>query len=184
MTQRVFIAIPTNEVIAEIITNIQKDVNLSVNWVRWVHPNLAHITLIFLGETTKNRLELIKNLLQDALKETTIFNLQLSRLGAFPNSKMPRIVYLSINEPNTAPLTSLQKRISIYLSKNNINFDKKTWTPHITIGRIPEPQKINMKFIDSYEKYSWPITHIDLVESLLGPNGPQYKTLAEYKLLP
>jgi 2'-5' RNA ligase len=145
---RVFIAIELSESVCD---TIQKQTTrlrqtLGNDLIRWVPTQNMHLTLKFLGDTTTSHLEFLKQLLAREAKSHPQFNLQLGGLGAFPNSKRPRLLWIGIHAP--ADLVSLQKSIESGTSRLGYEQEERAFSPHLSIGRVrqnispPEQQKI------------------------------------------
>ena len=63
------------------------------NGIRWVRPDGIHLTLKFLGDVDAGMVEpLLETMGRVAtLAEPSCFDLQLTRLGMFPNAREPRV---------------------------------------------------------------------------------------------
>ena len=77
--------------------------------VRWVPTQNMHLTIKFLGSLPLSHLDFIKRMLTQSADSNPQFDLQISGLGSFPNSKLPRVLWAGIHA--SAGLTSLQKVI-------------------------------------------------------------------------
>ena len=145
---RVFIAIELSESVCDAIQKQTARLRqtLGNELIRWVPTQNMHLTLKFLGDTTTSHLEFLKQMLAREANSHPQFNLQLGGLGAFPNSKRPRLLWIGINAP--ADLVSLQKSIESGTSRLGYEQEERAFSPHLSIGRVrqnigpPEQQKI------------------------------------------
>lgn len=179
---RCFIAINLDTAVrANIIAFIQQN-NLSEKFkgTRWVKPENLHITLAFLGEITTNQASIIKKILENISSKYEPFAIELSDIGFFPNRKNPKVFWIGIKEQ--PKLLKLKHDIDKYLTECNIFFDKKPFSPHLTIGRIKSPLKIKPEIVEALDfKASFLVTEIFLVKSDLLSNGPVYSNLYSFK---
>ncbi len=184
---RLFVAVfVTETIIREKIMSLQKEVGSLPGKLKLVEPNNLHYTLLFLGEVSETRVEIIKTELKK-LKQVSSFDLELKGAGVFPNLKRPRVFWVSAGK-GSEKLTELAKQVRSLLSPLGYK-DSKSFTPHLTISRIKwlEPmakQKLN-SMIRVYENTSFGIQHINsfsLVESTLTSQGPIYESIEDFPL--
>src|SRR5690606_3649272 len=64
--------------------------------VRWVQPERMHLTLRFLGETPASKLTAIGAALDAVGQAHRPFELQVGRLGCFPNQRRPRVIWAGL----------------------------------------------------------------------------------------
>src|SRR5512133_4132921 len=107
---RAFIAV---EIPAEIQQNIDRKTTTLRNGidslVRWVPPQNMHLTLKFLGDVSPNSLDFLRQMLRNEAENIPAFDIHLTGLGAFPNLKRPRVLYIGIQAP--AALDALARGI-------------------------------------------------------------------------
>ncbi len=138
---RSFFCIELNEVLKaqldEIAQALKRKAHAHVSWVR--KENL-HITLKFLGEIEAATVEEIKKAAEAASDGVTPFELILNKLGAFPDLRRPRVLWIGSTEAPEAILklhASLEER----LSRLGFEPEEENYKPHITLGRIKEISK-------------------------------------------
>jgi 2'-5' RNA ligase len=102
--------------------------------IRWVIPHNMHLTLKFLGNIPLSHLEFLKRMLSQAGDATPQFDLQISGIGSFPNSKRPRVLWVGIHAP--ASLASLQKTIEEGANRLGYEKEERPYSPHLTLGRV------------------------------------------------
>lgn len=143
--------------------------------VKRVPDENRHITLLFLGEQNEQDYHLIINSLhQISCKE---FYLKICNTGIFKQRKKVSTLWAGIEKNHNLELLHLE--IKKVLENNlNLSFDKKNFTPHITLGRA----KSNLREIDlipflSTGIFDLPKIKIDsfsLFSSSLHPEGAIY----------
>jgi 2'-5' RNA ligase/ribosome silencing factor RsfS/YbeB/iojap len=133
---RAFIAIEIPNSIQEAI---QKDTlslrkTLDSGLVRWTSCKNLHLTLKFLGDVSESNLQFIKQMLTQECAEHPAFDLQVGRLGSFPNSRRARVIWVGLSAPND--LLSLQHSIEAAASRLGYEKEERGFSPHLTIGRV------------------------------------------------
>ncbi len=102
--------------------------------VRWVGENNLHITLKFLGDVSPANLEKLAEALQGETTKHAPFDLSLERIGAFPNSKKARVLWIGIEAP--ADLGTLQHCVEGVATRLSYPAEERPFSPHLTIGRV------------------------------------------------
>jgi len=136
----------------------------------FVRPENMHITLKFLGEYDIDEAKKIK-----VLEGFGSFELELEGLGAFPNVKNARVIWVGVKNP---------KKINELAKKTHELFGYNKFYPHITLVRMKEPFDAS-ELLKKYHNICFGSLRVDLVkfkESILTPAGSIYKTLYEVKL--
>jgi 2'-5' RNA ligase len=157
--------------------------------VRWVKPQALHLTLAFLGDIDRNRIQEIAASLQEAAASCSHFGCRLSDFGAFPNWRRPRIIHLGVDDPSNG-LTNIQNRVQSALAPLGFPPDRREFSPHLTLGRVRDRAdrrsleeligRIQSTQIPEFEP--WKVTEIHFVQSDLLPTGPKYSRLGSFKL--
>ena len=132
---RTFIAvdIPPNiqQAIQHNVENLRKTIG---NSVRWVPVHNIHLTLKFLGDVSSANVEMLTQMLRIEADSCPSFDLSISGLGSFPNSKRARVLFIGIQVP--AGLEALQRGIESATTKLGYESDPRPFSPHLTIGRV------------------------------------------------
>ena len=125
------IKIPLTKNISEIYQQIK--VGLEDEKVKWVEEQNLHITILFLGDTDENDIEIICDELSLRLKEFNSLLLKLTGTGVFKNVYNPKAIWLGIEESEN--LKELYEDIVNAIASKGFEIQKKDFKPHITIGR-------------------------------------------------
>jgi 2'-5' RNA ligase len=102
--------------------------------VRWVRIPSIHLTLKFLGDVSVNNLDVLKEIISAEAALQKPLEISIGRLGAFPNARHPRVVWVGVEAP--PELTSLQRGIELRAIKVGYPKDKRSFFPHLTLGRV------------------------------------------------
>lgn len=161
--------------------------------IKWVESDLLHITMHFLGELEEADVKRVEEILTQTVLKYPKVKLKLENLGGFPNLVTPKIIFVKAKELSGVQIAKMQNEISRKLIINNFQIEDRNWVPHITIGRVKGDltreigEKGRAGGIRGYqevvvEPIEWEVESVDLMESVLGPNGPTYKVLRKFDL--
>lgn len=181
---RVFIALELPEEIRTEIDKIQKGLIRVGVQARWVKPEIAHLTLTFLGSITPNKAEIISNLLAQVVRQIKPVKLKLHQVGCFPSPKKPRVIFVAL-QGELDKLNALAIKIQKKLKKEKIWFDQKPFSAHVTLGRVEK--KLNLSKIlkeMKVEQVEFIANEVTFQKSNLTKSGPIYQTLTQFRLSP
>jgi 2'-5' RNA ligase len=130
---------------------------------KMVSEQNLHITLRFLGETDPTKL---KPHFGDFKFDP--FSVQLKGIGAFPNIRRPRIVWVGIADGSDS-LEELHRRIT-----STLNLSPDKFHPHVTVARIKS--RCEIKEVET-EFRPFDVSDFELFSSTLTPSGPVYQSV-------
>ncbi len=187
---RLFVAIELPGDVLAVLSAIQEQtrVNLgaAASLVRWTRPEEIHITLQFLGETPTDRIPQIEQALTQSVAGAKPFTLEVSGLGAFPNVRRPRVLWVGLSGDTEAALF-LAESVQSNLASPGYKADKP-FSPHMTIGRVRESVRPNeltplsrvLSLTDTIipAPASFSVGAVSLMQSTLQAGGSVYNRLA------
>jgi 2'-5' RNA ligase len=153
--------------------------------VGWERPEKLHLTLKFLGSIGVGIVDDLETHISEITSHHERFKLRLSNLGTFPSKSRPRILWIGLDDPSDAILP-LQSQIEDTCHRLGFEPKKRAFRPHLTIGRIKEPQKaagladVHMK--TKIEPVAFEVAEIVIYESKLQPTGSVYSVVSTAKL--
>lgn len=103
--------------------------------VRWVKPELLHLTLKFLGDVELLEVPQICDIVTQAVAELPPFSVRVVGAGAFPNVQQPRTVWLGMEDP-TGEIAALHEALEVALAPLGFRREARRFRPHLTIGRV------------------------------------------------
>jgi 2'-5' RNA ligase len=103
---------------------------------RWVPGGNLHITLWFLGEVEESRVDSVIRALDRPFAEPA-FDLEVSRLGAFPPSGPPRVFWLGVSA-GADSLTRLHAELTARLEPLGFQSERRAYSAHLTIARVKD----------------------------------------------
>jgi 2'-5' RNA ligase len=150
--------------------------------LKLVEPQNIHITVRFLGDITPATAEKIFEAMQQV--QFTPFNVQIKSLGAFPDLRYPRVVWVGITE-GADQLKTVFSQLEPRLRSLGFTPDPKGFSPHLTIARVKTGRnKAQLAdFVAKNANYDFGTIKAEclrLKRSDLTPRGPIYSTLKEY----
>jgi len=123
--------------------------------------------------------------MKQAVQVKSLFQLEISKLGAFPGVNQPRVIWIGVGG-ETDRLLELQQDIDSRLVPLGFAPEKQPFVPHLTIARVrenasPEDRKalgrlLASRGFDSQGRIA--VDSIKLMRSQLTPEGPVYSLLS------
>ena len=158
--------------------------------LRWATVTNAHLTLRFLGETTKGQVQALATGLHTLAAAHRPFELTLGAVGGFPNLRQPRVLWLGIGG-ELAKLHALQAAIEQQVQRVGFTAEMRPFSPHITLVRAKrEAERAQLHRIgqlvtadrEMTTAVSWRATSFVHIQSELRPSGAIYTPLAHFRL--
>jgi len=150
-----------------------------INNVKWVVPENLHLTVKFLGEVKEPVIRDITNCVDRTASGFSPFIMGLSHMGFFPSSERPRVIWLS-SDGGEDQLLDLFQELENCLEDLGIDRESRTFSPHLTIGRVKHDHHIVVPdIIPEFEHVTFQVNRLSLIKSTLTPEGPVYEKLFE-----
>jgi 2'-5' RNA ligase len=189
-TIRSFIAIELPEAVKTGLQQLQTELTLPrYSFVKCVSPEGIHLTLKFLGNISPQKVTEITRVMEQASQVVSPFQLHITEVGAFPNIRRPRVLWVGI-KGEVDKLVGWQQRIDNGLVPLGFAKEARPFTPHLTLARLREncSPGDRLHFGEMFAKahvevdYKFTVTSLNLMRSQLFPTGAVYSSLAEVKL--
>lgn len=178
---RVFIGVVLNDSVKEALFEVEQQLKLHCTRGNFTPLSNFHLTLQFIGDATDTEVEQFKAVIRETAEEVQSFDILLNNLGEFP--KKNRSVVWAGPDSETK-VTELYDILHDQLSQNELDIQKKPFTPHITLGRnlaLTEPfDQITKKL--SWDKIPVKIDNITLFESVRINDQLVYRPLEKQEL--
>ncbi|MCI4662243.1 MAG: RNA 2',3'-cyclic phosphodiesterase [Neomegalonema sp.] len=174
---RSFVALPIPIAVADAIDDIQCD----LRGANWQPEENLHITLSFLGDLDRHRLDDLHSALDTVMIET--FEVALQGVGHFGGHDA-RLAFVDL-APN-APLRALHERVETAARSAQIDLPAKRYRPHVTVARWRrgEVSAPNLKaWCERNNLFSAPpfeVAGFSLLRSDLSRDGALYTEMARY----
>lgn len=182
MKTRAFIAVNLPEEIKKVLGDfILKLKKLNSRPIKWVKPEIIHLTLHFLGYLDENQLNKVKEILAEITPNYSTFKLQLKEIGGFPNISRPRVIFVNCQDLSLKTLSDYQKDLAKVLEKAGFRVEERPWQMHLTLARLRTPDSINLPK-EKILSLTYQIKSVDLMKSELFRQGPRYTILEKFCL--
>jgi RNA 2',3'-cyclic 3'-phosphodiesterase len=163
--------------------------------VKWVATDSAHLTLQFLGEVDKTRVDAILAALKPITQgggdgaptssRLQLPTLSLAPVGAFPSPRRPQVLWLGL-AGDLDLLKRLQQTVVAAMEPLGFVPEKRNFQPHLTLGRVrreattPYQQAISdaLQALPPPRALSWQCGPPILFQSTLRPSGAVYTKLS------
>jgi 2'-5' RNA ligase len=182
---RTFIAIELPDNIKKEIEQLQAPLRRTEAFVSWVKPSNIHVTLKFLGEVPEDKINEVFVASQKASEGVMKFSMGLKGMGAFPDSRRPRVIWIGTGS-GEEELSHLAKRIEEEMEKIGFSREKRKFSAHFTIGRVKSPKNTEklMELVESSDFQTEEIeaNEVVVMRSQLHPTGAIYTPLKKIPL--
>jgi 2'-5' RNA ligase len=168
---RVFFAIFPNKLVQKQLAH-QAEILESTYGGRKVRTQNFHLTLLFLGDISTHRIEV----LQQTMKNISAKKFELS-LDKICHWKRNQIIYIQAKQFSTE-LFFLVDSLKIALSEAGFLFDKRSYRPHVTlIRKATHTTEINLN-----DPIKWHVDKWSLIQSKQTEHGVDYIPLKQWNL--
>jgi 2'-5' RNA ligase len=185
-TARTFIAIELPPQVRTHLADCQQRLKRAEGDVRWVRPDLIHLTLVFLGDVPTEMLADLEKSVREALAPFGALTLRVQGAGRFPPRGLPRTIWIGLEDPsgNLAKLQAALARATVAFAEKP---EDRAYTPHLTLGRVKSPRggRDLAGAIDAMAGATGPSLEageVTIFKSDLSPQGPTYTALARITL--
>ena len=198
---RAFLAVELSEDVRASIARVQQDLKASflrelprVVRVSWVQPAAIHLTIKFLGDTDEQIIEPLREALAEIVKDQCAISIPIARLGAFPSSQAPRVLWVGAAElwergDDAKRLSELHKSIETCCDSLGFEPDHRPLSPHLTLARIKAGSHEFGRALASSKVLERPLSlnalaveSVALMQSELRPTGSVYRKLWDVRL--
>lgn len=186
---RCFIAIDIDDQIRKGLSDLQdelrKKVDIRKGDVKWVRPELTHLTLKFLGEIKDEQAVEVCNITKDVACRHKRFELDIESVGHF-GGRSARVMWIGSGQGSDR-LLQLQEDLEQQLDLAGWPKDAREFSAHLTLCRIrnskagQELGQLSGQYQD-YKLGTMPAYEVSVYQSELTPQGPIYTTLGSYAL--
>jgi RNA 2',3'-cyclic 3'-phosphodiesterase len=178
---RLFLAINFPDTVREAVAEACAPLREAAPGVRWVKPELLHLTVKFFGDQPDEIVPALRDAIAATAARHRPMELVLEGVGAFPNLRRPRVVWTGV-EPS-ARLELLFHDTESACDRLGFPLEGKVFRPHVTIGRVrpgTPPDALRPLATAAKEvrlRESVYVETLDLMASDLSGGGPRYVLL-------
>jgi len=160
--------------------------------IRWVDPELAHLTVKFFGDTRPNQIASLESKLAFAAKRSQPARLTTGSFIILGPRKRPNVLSLAIEPADDDPaaitaLEALAKNVERQTASIGAGGNERAFKAHLTLGRFKDsdgaPADIEQVLSTvSHQPVEFNADRLVLVRSVLSQQGPTYTTIATWPL--
>ncbi|HID78214.1 MAG TPA: RNA 2',3'-cyclic phosphodiesterase [Planctomycetaceae bacterium] len=189
MSQRIrtFVAVPLDEPVRCAAVEVIGRLRSAGADVKWVEPEHLHVTLKFLGEVDRQRIDGICAAVRDAAAGCAAFELRVQGAGAFPDLRRPRTLWLGATR-GVDQITTLAGQIESRLAELGFDRERRPFHPHVTVGRLRRAGAATGRLTALLREQAdtdfgtTGVREVVVFSSHLSPSGPRYEPLAHAPL--
>jgi 2'-5' RNA ligase len=179
---RLFLAVDVNDAVRAEMRRLRRAMESALTGsgraprVTWVSPDVAHVTLRFIGEVGDEEAAALTSTLE-APFETRAFTMAWHGLGAFPGGRAPRTLWMRVTD-GSQTLAQLAREVAARVSPIVGPGEERPFRGHLTLGRVRDVDRgIDWREILA-AVVCQPVPHtvdaVTLYRSHLSPRGPTY----------
>jgi RNA 2',3'-cyclic 3'-phosphodiesterase len=183
---RLFIALPISPEVLSSLEHLIRTLNSQFppETVRWTRPEQIHLSLKFLGQVPRETIAPLQSALREACRGIPPISLRAETVGAFPNSRNPRVIWAGL-QGDLELLKNLHQKVEAKTSPFSAKNENRPFRPHLTLGRVREGGRTRLEFAPAQHESvfgAWTARETVLMESKLSPRGATYMTLCRIPL--
>ncbi len=180
---RAFLAVPLEQPALGAAQRLLAALRQRVEAVRWARGETLHVTLHFFGAVDDAQTAAAIGAATPLAASTRRFSMTLDALGAFPDSGVPRVLWLG-QRSTAADMEALARRTRDALRDAGFQVEARPFRPHCTLGRTRAPwPPAAREAWDAAAADVAPLTFVArrlvLYESTTRPDGALYTPRAE-----
>jgi RNA 2',3'-cyclic 3'-phosphodiesterase len=187
---RLFVAVFPPAEVAHRLAEAARGVagGLSPKAVAWTRPEQIHLTLNFLGNVERTKVEELARAVEAACLRSEPHLLQASGLACFPSPARPRIIWAGLRGAVDV-LEELKRALDESLASVGFAPETRPFHPHLTIGRVKllngDDRRHLAATLPAWREADfgpWTVERVDLMQSVLLPAGAEYARVQSFLL--
>lgn len=133
---RLFLAINLEADVRRAIMEATSQLREVAPTLSWVDEARLHLTLKFLGEQGEDVIQPLSDSVSEAAGRHRPFAMRLVEIGAFPNFRRARVVWMGIERDPRLEL--LHHDIELACETLGFELDGRAFRPHLTLARVKD----------------------------------------------
>lgn len=181
---RTFVAIEASEALRRRAAGLVGRLRPLLPNARWVADENLHLTLMFLGDLGDAEIAEVCRRTDWVARANAPFTLRVAGVGAFPDARRPRAVWMGAGEGAEA-VCRLQADLDDALADLAARGENRGFVPHWTLARLPRnaggasPHLAEvLSGLADHDAGELRIEQLVVYASELRPGGPEYYPLA------
>ena len=108
--------------------------------IGWVDESRLHLTLKFLGDQPETAVATLGAAMTDVASKHRAFRVRVSEIGAFPNFRRARVVWMGIDRDPRLEL--LHHDVELACETLGFELEGRAFRPHLTLARVKDRAEI------------------------------------------
>jgi 2'-5' RNA ligase len=156
--------------------------------IRWTPAERWHVTLAFLGDVDTSQVIDVCRSASQIAEDVAPFEWRVKPLGAFPNARNPRVVWLGVDDLEQR-MMKLHEALAAAYRGLGLLADDRPFRPHVTVGRSVRGRDVPaalQAYLADPPRWDGPVEQVDSIQVLssnLGRAGESYSVLAAVPLV-
>lgn len=186
---RVFAAVELPEEVRCRIAAAARALLDGVRAAKPVREENLHVTVRFVGEVQAAAVDPLLGAMRDAAASVARGSASARGVGAFPNARRPRVVWVGLDDPGGV-LSAVEAAISTRLAPLGYRREERPFSAHVTVARMregvrdlgPLTERLGAAAREAPAFGVVPVDAVTVFESELGSGGSRYAALARFPL--
>ncbi len=178
MRRRLFVAADVDDTARAACARVAEQLRVKGWPGRWVAPENYHLTVAFLGGVDDERVAAMMEAVRDAAARETAFDIPLDAVGAFPNGRKPRVVWVGPAREVPA-FGALCSAVRAPLAALGFTFEPHA-DAHVTLAR--GEGRVALPAVGAPRIAPQRIASLTLYESFTERTGARYVALERFML--
>lgn len=198
---RAFLAVELSQELRDELAVVQQELKQRIEpelkrgtRISWVQPGKIHLTIKFLGDMDEQVIDPLLAAVEQAIGRQAAVNVPLERLGVFPRSNSPRVLWYGPSknwERGAEAKRLVEIHGAIEQACEGVSFfrEMKPFSPHLTLARIKMGERhVGVALAKSgvldrpVSLRALAVESVVLMKSELKPTGSVYTKLWEIRL--
>lgn len=185
---RAFLAVDFSAFFQKPIEFLIHELKKEYSNVKWISPAASHVTLHFFGDIDQELIAKIIGSVEPVTQTRGAFELMIQGVGAFPDFSRPAVLWAGL-AGDAQSLIDIKQAIDLSLEKIGILPEKRSYHPHLTLGRIrlarydrhSAPRRLAEAVLRFTSTEKFIVTRLILIRSDPGQDGPRHIPLHDFK---
>ncbi len=124
------------------------------------------------------------DIIHSCLAQFDVFRLGVIGLGAFPDLKRPRVIFVKATD-DPPSLEEMYRRLNDKLGRVGVRREKRPFRSHVTLGRVRQVGAVTLnldKTTLERDFGSMEVSELTFMMSQLTPQGPVYTPVQKFSL--
>jgi 2'-5' RNA ligase len=151
----------------------------------WARAEALHVTLKFLGEIERARVEALSEASSRAAASAQSFELHIAETGAFPPRGPARVLWLGVRDASGG-LARLQQTLEAECAHAGFAREPRDFHPHLTVARVRAPNEsralAEAHRARVFDSLAFKVQELFVIRSELGAGGSRYTPVSRHEL--